>query len=124
MSDQITRPIGEIFTTTKGVTLKVVEKRDCIGCFYNTAAARCQKDLLEGAGTCSIDRSDRTGVIFERVMTEAELYSALRDQYAEKQAELDDTTARLEVELASLDIRIRDMESGNPELAGEGNGAE
>jgi len=99
MSDIITRPIG-----------MVVQNCSCSGCVYD-GGTRCKKPFSDGTGCCcSIDREDETGVIFQA--TGEMGYSALRDLYAEKQAELDNTCERLNGELAALDVKIRAMDGG------------
>ena len=108
---KVTRPLGDTFSIPSGQILMVVAKRGCSGCFYASGdGSRCMNNRNDVTGRCSILRDDENGVIF--MDTGKMTYSALRDLYAEKQAELDDTTARLNAELEALDKLIREMDGG------------
>jgi len=112
VSKDKTRPLGDSFSIPSGQILMVVAKRGCTDCFYASGdGIRCMNtNRNDRTGRCSIDRDDQTGVIF--MNTGKMTYSALRDLYAEVQAELDDTTARLNAELEALDKLIREMDGG------------
>ena len=66
------RKIGEIFTL-EGEVLKVIEGKDCTGCFfYNTKLARCNNSKTVNYNTLkcnNVIRQDKKGVIFANVET-------------------------------------------------------
>lgn len=65
MSKYKTRPIGEIFEYNK-VTLQVVIRRGCEGCYFYHFAICINRRRINGH--CShLQREDRKDVIFKRI---------------------------------------------------------
>ena len=62
------RKVGTEFEVTwkgKQVTLKVVEEKSCIGCFF---ACKQPEDVSCKTGTCSSEgRKDKTSVVFKEI---------------------------------------------------------
>lgn len=62
------RPVGEQFEYN-GVTLEVVEHKDCLGCYFHKNYIRCNNTTIrETIGACEdFKRNDLKNIIFKEV---------------------------------------------------------